>query len=176
MAQRDTSRTLFGLYLLFTLLHVVISVDLDSMQLLDGDLMKPGKEPQHIHLSLSSDASQMHVTWYTIEDSESYVQYGQQSHPTGTDIAYAHENVNPIGTSKLTYGSGYIHTATMSGLKPSTKYYYRVGEKGHWSSEFYFTTRERDANRYVSVFVHVSVLFPACFVTHKYLTHKHINT
>jgi hypothetical protein len=38
------------------------------------------------------------------------------------------------------YTSGLIHHATMTGLSPATKYFYRVGDSSAWSSEYSFTS------------------------------------
>ncbi len=45
------------------------------------------------------------------------------------------------------YTSGLIHHATMTGLKPATTYYYRVGDGSTWSSEASFRS-DRGANAY----------------------------
>eukprot|EP01114_Cavostelium_apophysatum_P015648 TRINITY_DN430_c0_g1_i1.p1 TRINITY_DN430_c0_g1~~TRINITY_DN430_c0_g1_i1.p1 ORF type:complete len:462 (+),score=34.89 TRINITY_DN430_c0_g1_i1:136-1386(+) len=96
--------------------------------------------PQQIHLAFSAAQNEMVVTWYRKEEGLTqipFVMYGLESGIYGwnvTGIFYPH--------SKASGWSGTLHTATMTGLNPDTKYFYRCGdvEKNLWSAEFSFHT------------------------------------
>lgn len=95
--------------------------------------------PEQIHLSLAStDRSLMGVSWVTLNQAVSEVQYGTE--PDNLDM---HSSGH---TSTYTSAGwvGIIHKAVMQNLKPSTTYYYRVGgDEGAanpWSETISFTT------------------------------------
>ncbi|QDT63495.1 purple acid phosphatase family protein [Calycomorphotria hydatis] len=47
----------------------------------------------------------------------------------------------------------HMHAATFRGLKPKTKYAYRVGDGEHWSEWFHFTTAANEAEPFQFVYV-----------------------
>jgi hypothetical protein len=92
--------------------------------------------PEQVHLSLAStDRSIMGVSWATLNQNVSIVQYGTDQN-----------NLDLISQgSVLTYPSagwiGSLHRATMISLLPTTTYYYRVGDGvNSWSEIFNFKT------------------------------------
>ena len=82
-------------------------------------------KPEQLRLSLTQRPSEMVVSWTTHQNSSSEVQYG----PTpGAHHLTAH------GSSTVDFGEhafgwrGRLHRATMTGLTPGVRYYYRVGD------------------------------------------------
>jgi len=105
-------------------------------------------DPQHVHLSLSSDPTELNVMWWTEEDAETCVQWGTSS----SNLNYE-EDTGTSGTKAVTYGTGFMHHAKIRSLHPSVVYYYRVGDKTNswWSEEFYFRAPpKRDDNTEVN--------------------------
>ena len=95
--------------------------------------------PEQVHLSLAAtDRSQMGVTWVTLNASNSIVQYGLSADALTSTVE------GTIDTYKAAGWIGTIHRALMVGLKPSTTYYYRVGDPAAtaapWSEVFHFKT------------------------------------
>lgn len=106
----------------------------------------PDDPPEQVHLSVaSSDRTIMGVAWTSLNQTGSVVQYGLRPNrltfsETGRYVAYTTE-------TKYTYWNwtsgwiGTLHTARMTGLKPATTYYYRVGDGvSKWSEVFEFKT------------------------------------
>jgi hypothetical protein len=92
--------------------------------------------PEQIHIGLaSSDLSLMTVTWVSLHGEDSIVQYGTSSSAlnlTATGYSQFYPNGGWIG---------WVHYAVLEGLKPLTKYYYRVGGRTYgWSRVYSFTT------------------------------------
>lgn len=82
-----------------------------------------GAPPEQVHLSVAgTDSSQMGVAWTTLDAPTSVVQYGTS--PDSLDMT-ATGNVD---TYTFAGWIGMLHTATMTDLKASTTYYYRVGD------------------------------------------------
>lgn len=97
----------------------------------------PNAAPEQIHLSLAAkDKSLMGVSWVTLDGQDSYVRYG-----TSEDDLSVSNKGTVLSYDKAGW-VGQIHRATMTGLKPATKYYYQVGnqDKHGWSETYYFTT------------------------------------
>jgi acid phosphatase type 7 len=95
--------------------------------------------PEQVHLSFAAkDRSQMAVTWVTLNVSSSFVQYGTSADDLSTHVT------GSIDTYTASGWVGTIHRAVMVGLKPSTTYFYRVGDPAAtanpWSEVFSFTT------------------------------------
>ena len=84
-------------------------------------------------------------TWYTDTDiSETVIQFVQEEYYT--ENYFDSENIDEIyGTSHILQTSENgearnIHKVNLAGLKPGTKYYYRIGGNGYWSDVFSFIT------------------------------------
>lgn len=91
--------------------------------------------PRHIHMSWSSEpSSSQSILWQTDADTmASMVQYTAE----GGTQEFA------VGGSFLTSAlpdDGRTHEVHLCGLKPGTRYSYRVGGEGAWSPEYSFTT------------------------------------
>ena len=92
--------------------------------------------PEQVHLSLASkDKSVMGVTWVTLKDTTSIVQYGLSAESLTSSES------GDVSTYTFAGWVGAIHRATMINLTPATTYYYRVGNgEDRWSEVFSFTT------------------------------------
>lgn len=94
--------------------------------------------PEQVHLSLAAkDRSQMAVTWVTLNATASVVQYGLSKDALTKSVE------GTVDTYTASGWVGTIHRALMTGLRPSTTYFYRVGDPASsapWSEIFSFTT------------------------------------
>jgi len=93
--------------------------------------------PEQVHLSLAGeDRSLMGVTWVTLAQNETTVQYGLSADALSSTITG--------GTNTYTQAGwiGTIHKAILTGLTPATRYHYRVGSPSldSWSEVFSFKT------------------------------------
>ncbi|DBB06443.1 TPA: hypothetical protein ACH3X1_012001 [Trebouxia sp. C0004] len=114
-------------------------------------------QPTGVHLALTAATGQMRVQWTTGAASPApVVQYGTSpgsytNSTTGVSVhGYARSELN--GTIQPNYGiangtgwfdPGFFNAANMSGLTPSTNYFYRVGDASAgygFSAEFSFTS------------------------------------
>jgi len=113
--------------------------------------------PEQVHISLTNDPTEMMISFVTGEPITPTVQWGEQNcHPAGgppgevvvmndPQVPTCNFTYSTVGTS-LTYhwGSwqGQIHRVLLTGLTPSTVYWYRVGDPNwDWSTHnFNFTT------------------------------------
>ena len=91
--------------------------------------------PEQISINYGATVDAFTVNWVTASAGDSTVQYGTSatfgSTATGTSSSYK------FGS----YTSGFIHTATITGLNPKTKYYYQCGgASSGWSSTSTFTS------------------------------------
>jgi len=96
-------------------------------------------KPQEVHLALSGNLGEMVIDWVTEDDTAtSTVKYGLNTNnlnmrATGSSSSYVF----------IVYISPSLHTATLTQLKPATRYYYQVGDDtGGWSDVFYFDTED----------------------------------
>jgi hypothetical protein len=94
--------------------------------------------PDHVTLSLTSNPyTSQTVTWRTDTTvSTGIVQYNKRS------VAAK------VNTLKTDLGDENIYTATLTGLRPGTRYSYRVGDGKNWSPRYSFTTERRDINSF----------------------------
>jgi len=93
---------------------------------------------------------QMTVSWNSDYNSSApTIQWGATSKSysqsaTGTSHTYkANDMCNaPAATTDIFYyrDPGFFHDATMKGLNPRTRYYYRFGQDNIWSEEYSFVT------------------------------------
>jgi len=77
----------------------------------------------------------MAISWQSLGDSDTTVEYG-------TSAAALDQRVTG---SSASYYQTFSHTTVLSGLTPSTRYFYRVGDaaSSQWSATFNFTTAKR---------------------------------
>jgi len=91
--------------------------------------------PEQVHLSyVTNDHSMMGVSWVTLSDKLSVVQYGIAKNLMTSVVR------GDISTYRAPGWHGTIHRAVMTDLKPGTTYYYRVGNGERWSETLTFTT------------------------------------
>lgn len=106
--------------------------------------------PQYQRLSYTGDTStSITVTWNTTVDTDSEVDYGTATGSLGKKA---------VGTTfQANAGLGYVHEATLTGLQPSTKYYYVVGSATDgFSAEKSFVTgplEHQDCGQFKFVFL-----------------------
>lgn len=105
------------------------------------------QQPQQVHLSLGKDATEMMVTWLTMDaiTSKPVVEYGVLESP----LPYPFSSSGM--TTKFTDGGSekrvmFIHRVLLQGLTPATGYYYHVGGPEGWSEVFWFTTMKEGSN------------------------------
>ncbi|XP_010486254.1 PREDICTED: purple acid phosphatase 15 isoform X2 [Camelina sativa] len=107
-----------------------------------------GFEPEQISISLSSDHDSIWVSWITGEfqigknvkplnptSINSIVQFGTLRHSLSHEAkghSLVYSQLYPFD-GLLNYTSGIIHHVRITGLKPSTVYYYRCGDPSRWS-------------------------------------------
>ena len=98
----------------------------------------PDTPPEQVHLSLAAkDKTKMAVTWVTLNATATIVEYGLAPNALSRSVE------GTIDTYTASGWVGTIHRAMMTGLRPSTTYYYRVGDPASaapWSEVFSFTT------------------------------------
>jgi hypothetical protein len=75
--------------------------------------------PRGIHLSYLNDPTSAAVTWHTSDPADARAEWG----PT---VGGPYPS-SAAGVSYASPGGSYLHTATLTGLTPGTRYYYRVG-------------------------------------------------
>ena len=119
-------------------------------------------EPTQIHLALGDRNDQIYVSYVT--NSNEIVpqcQYGSdpsslQFQMNGTTITYKASDMcegKANNTGPQTFiDPGYMHTILLSDLRPSTTYYYRVGNNEHgWSSVKQFPNRPSNTDDVVNL-------------------------
>ncbi|CAF1079501.1 unnamed protein product [Rotaria sordida] len=119
-------------------------------------------EPTHIHLAYGDRLDQIFVSYLT--NSSQYTpqcQYGFDSftlefYQNGTTTTYTasdmcEEKATLWGPQKF-IDPGYMHTILLEDLRPSTTYFYRVGNNEYgWSSIYSFTNRPATKNEAVTL-------------------------
>jgi len=95
-------------------------------------------QPEQVHLSWPGDASQMWVSWVTLDEPgvPSQVNFGVT--PLMDQVSLANSTV--FRDEGSDHRNITMHRAIMKDLKPMTYYYYNVGTVKSWSSVFYFKT------------------------------------
>lgn len=106
-----------------------------------AEVYKPSVLPDRIVLTWTSDpATTQAVTWRTsTEVTKAVAQIAvADASPNFPDRA---ETIEASSQALLTdLSTAHFHTVEFSGLKPATKYAYRVGDEVNWSEWFQFTT------------------------------------
>ncbi|KAK9189211.1 hypothetical protein WN944_020617 [Citrus x changshan-huyou] len=106
------------------------------------------KSPLYGHLSSSdSTATSMRVTWVSGDKEPQQVQYGDGKSETSKVTTFTQDdmcNATALQSPAKDFGwhdPGYIHTAVMTGLRPSTSFSYRYGsDLVGWSDKIQFKT------------------------------------
>ena len=88
--------------------------------------------PEQIHIAFGNDESEMTVSWASNDTEVAFVSYGIDKNELSMSKNGTTQTYNAGGWK------GYLHHAMMSGLKPSTTYFYRVNDA---SEIFSFRTK-----------------------------------
>ncbi|KAJ4979818.1 hypothetical protein NE237_010598 [Protea cynaroides] len=103
--------------------------------------------PLYSHLSsIDSTGESMRVTWVSGDQNPQQVKYGNGNNQTSEVTTFTQKDMcsSVIASPAKDFGwhdPGYIHTAVMTGLQPSTSYYYKYGSDSvGWSDQIQFQT------------------------------------
>ena len=116
---------------------------------------RPSQTPDRIMLSWESDPSNsVSVTWRT-DDSVKEAKAELTVATDGPGFTRNELTVVEADSQPLQFGAEtvHFHTGKFSGLKPSTKYVYRVGGKNGWSEWSHFTTASDSAEPFTFIYV-----------------------
>lgn len=111
--------------------------------------------PTRIVLSVGADESQRVVSWYANNgDPDQIVQVAPSKKVKGgqfpsSSLSFAGvvaANVSVSAQTNTVKGAKFHGHAVVTGLKENTEYSYRVGEGGHWSQTYTFTTQKFDGD------------------------------
>ncbi len=119
-------------------------------------------EPTHIHLAYGDRIDQMFVSYLTNSSqftpqcqygfdpsSLNFRQNGTTTTYTASDMCEGKANI--WGPQNF-IDPGYMHTMLLEDLRPSTRYYYRVGTDEHgWSAIYLFTNRPANKEEAVNL-------------------------
>ncbi len=111
--------------------------------------------PQRVLLTMNGDpATQMAVSWRTAEDAEGAAQFTEAKPGPRLEVDARTVTATVAQTVETTTGvTRYYKSATMAGLKPSTKYAYRVGDGQVWSEWNHFKTASDKAQPFSFIYV-----------------------
>lgn len=118
------------------LVTILISF-ITAMRMISPVVAQSDQDPYQVHITFASGGENydsMHVTWFTNGSCPSIVKLGTASGVYTKTIQGQATNSTSL--------SKYIHEANVTGLLPSTKYYYVAGSNGHWSMEYTFRTAD----------------------------------
>ncbi|KAG9443632.1 hypothetical protein H6P81_014972 [Aristolochia fimbriata] len=103
--------------------------------------------PLYGHLSsVDSSATSMRITWVSGDKAPQQVQYAEGKSVTSEVATFTQDDMcsSPLKSPAKDFGwhdPGYVHSAVMTGLRPSTTYSYRYGSDSvGWSDEIKFKT------------------------------------
>eukprot|EP00698_Gefionella_okellyi_P016921 TRINITY_DN4890_c0_g1_i1.p1 TRINITY_DN4890_c0_g1~~TRINITY_DN4890_c0_g1_i1.p1 ORF type:complete len:597 (+),score=70.63 TRINITY_DN4890_c0_g1_i1:184-1791(+) len=100
--------------------------------------------PMQVHLSLTHNATEMQVSWTTLDAAEPQVLWGVTSgqykwHSAASSNTYTKAQLCAAPATTVGWmDPGLFHTAVMSPLLPDTTYFYVVGDTYGYSEEFTF--------------------------------------
>ncbi|KAK8950263.1 putative inactive purple acid phosphatase 24 [Platanthera guangdongensis] len=102
-------------------------------------------QPLHGHLStVDSTGTNMKLTWVSGDGSAQQVQYADGRNSTSLVTTFTqHDMCSDLSPAKDFgwHDPGYIHSAIMTGLQPSSSYFYKYGsESVGWSNDTKFST------------------------------------
>ncbi|KAJ7005106.1 inactive purple acid phosphatase 27 [Populus alba x Populus x berolinensis] len=104
-------------------------------------------QPLHGHISsIDSTATSMRLTWVSGSEETQLVQYGDGETLTSKAKTFSQDDMctSVLPSPAKDFGwhdPGYIHSAVMTGLRPSTSYSYRYGSDSvGWSDKVQFRT------------------------------------
>lgn len=107
----------------------------------EADTYRPSLTPDRIVLTWTDDpAVTQAVSWRTSVEVRQGVAEIAVAGP-GPDFVKSAKRIEAASTALMTdLSTAHFHTAKFEGLKPKTKYAYRVGDGVNWSEWFQFTT------------------------------------
>lgn len=117
-----------------------------AQQYVPGMYSDFGMGVQQVHLAQGKDSSSMVVSWLTTYEAPTIVHYGIK--PNELDMTATSKDVVQYTAFGVT--SGYLHHVPLTGLKPSTTYYYLIGGATNpdgSASLRYFTTLPKTGQR-----------------------------
>ncbi|XP_057977170.1 probable inactive purple acid phosphatase 27 isoform X2 [Malania oleifera] len=104
-------------------------------------------KPLYGHLSsIDSTGTSMRLTWVSGDQAPQQVQYGDSKSQTSQVSTFSQQDMctSPIPSPAQDFGwhdPGYIHSAVMTGLRPSSTFSYRYGSDSvGWSDQIQFQT------------------------------------
>lgn len=142
----------------FTRLCFLIAVSVISINQLSAQPNFPTKSPDRIVLNLTEDSStSMAVTWRT--DTTVHTSYCELQ-PASNSRINSKESKSfkaQTRTMEYSYESDPVvhanqHSYILTGLKPGSKYIYRVGNVGNWSDWFQFQTPSNVGNEFSFIY------------------------
>ncbi|RDX65525.1 putative inactive purple acid phosphatase 27, partial [Mucuna pruriens] len=105
------------------------------------------KKPLYGHLSsIDSTGTSMRLTWVSGDKEPQQIQYGNGKTVTSAVTTFSQDDMcsSPLPSPAKDFGwhdPGYIHSAIMTGLKPSSTFSYRYGSGSvGWSKQIQFAT------------------------------------
>ncbi|KAL7615655.1 hypothetical protein Lser_V15G03591 [Lactuca serriola] len=105
------------------------------------------KKPLYGHLSsVDSTGTSMRLTWVSGDKNPQQVQYANGKSQTSRVTTFSQDSMctSALPSPAVDFGwhdPGYIHSAVMTGLKPSTRFSYRYGSNSAgWSAKINFKT------------------------------------
>jgi hypothetical protein len=115
-------------------------------------IISPGRivaaaAPSHITLTWTGDTrTTQTLTWKTdVNTQDGQVQYWELIPGKFGEQQTSAAQVKKVDSN---WGEFNVHTATLTGLKPGTRYVYRLGSAGSWSEQYHFTTASAKPSRY----------------------------
>ncbi len=118
-----------------------------------AEMYQPTPIPDRIILTWAGDPKTTQaVTWRTsIEVTDGYAELAIAG--GGPDFAVLSETVHATSTAlKTDINTAHFHSVQFKGLKPGTKYAYRVGDKTNWSEWFHFSTEKDSAEPFSFIY------------------------
>lgn len=101
-------------------------------------------EASHIAFAPGRNETELNFAWYTPRNpAGSVIQYSEKAQMTGEEFpADAQTSTGTVSDANTGFSS---NKATITGIKPSTEYVYRLGDGTNWGETYSFRTREMDA-------------------------------
>lgn len=133
----------------YSKLILAVSIVIGSLMIFLLSPSQASADPDHITLTWTGDPQTTQtITWRTdFTTTGGQVEYieasNEGSFPQGARTVNA--EVQGLATN---IGSMSIHTVTLTGLKPGTRYVYRVGNATNWSKQSHFTTAAGDGRAF----------------------------
>ncbi|MFF5293673.1 purple acid phosphatase family protein [Paractinoplanes globisporus] len=93
-------------------------------------------------LGVGANESQRIVTWYSSADTAQQIQVAPTAELVNGEFPASAITFAAAGSANIATSGGFNRHATITGLKESTGYSYRVGSEGNWSSTYAFKTQD----------------------------------